>query len=98
MKVRPLADRVLVEILEAEEKTKGGIILPDTAKEEKTEGKVIAVGSGKTLESGKIQPIELKKGDRVLFGKYAGDDIVIDSIKHKILKESEILAVYETDK
>ncbi len=98
MKVRPLADRVLVEILEAEEKTKGGIILPDTAKEEKTEGKVIAVGAGKMLESGKIQPIEVKKGDRVLFGKYSGDDIVIDGTKHKILKESEILAVYDTDK
>ncbi len=95
MKVRPLADRVLVEILEAEEKTKGGIILPDTAKEEKTEGKIIAVGSGKTLESGKVQTIEVKKGDRVLFGKYSGDDIVIDGVKHKILKESEILAVYE---
>jgi chaperonin GroES len=98
MKVKPLADRVLVEILEAEEKTKGGIILPDTAKEEKTEGKVVAVGAGKTLESGKVQAIEVKKGDRVLFGKYSGDDIVIDGAKHKILKESEILAIYETDK
>ncbi len=98
MKVRPLADRVLVQILEAEEKTKGGIILPDTAKEEKTEGKVIAVGAGKTLESGKVQAIEVKKGDRVLFGKYSGDDIQIDGVKHKILKESEILAVYESDK
>ncbi len=97
MKVKPLADRVLVEILEAEEKTKGGIILPDTAKEEKTEGKVIAVGAGKTLESGKVQAIEVKKGDRVLFGKYSGDDIVIDGTKHKILKDSEILAVYEEE-
>mgnify|MGYP001767988649 FL=1 len=97
MKVRPLADRVLVEVLEAEEKTKGGIILPDTAKEEKTEGKVIAVGAGKMLESGKVQAIEVKKGDRVLFGKYSGDDIQIDGIKHKILKESEILAVYEKE-
>ncbi|OQA57281.1 MAG: 10 kDa chaperonin 5 [Candidatus Omnitrophica bacterium ADurb.Bin277] len=97
MKVKPLADRVLVEILEAEEKTKGGIILPDTAKEEKTEGKVVAVGAGKMLESGKIQPVEVKKGDRVLFGKYSGDDIVIDGTKHKILKESEILAVYEKE-
>jgi len=87
-----------VQILEAEEKTKGGIILPDTAKEEKTEGKVIAVGAGKTLESGKVQAIEVKKGDRVLFGKYSGDDIQIDGVKHKILKESEILAVYESDK
>ncbi len=98
MKVRPLADRVLVEVLEAEAKTKGGIILPDTAKEEKTEGKVIAVGAGKMLESGKIQAIEVKKGDRVLFGKYSGDDLMIDGIKHKIVKESEILAIYETDK
>ena len=95
MKVRPLADRVLVQVLEAEEKTKGGIILPDTAKEEKTEGKVIAVGTGKVLESGKIQAIEVKKGDRVLFGKYSGDDLMIDGTKHKIVKESEILAVYE---
>ena len=95
MKVRPLADRVLVEVLEAEAKTKGGIILPDTAKEEKTEGKVVAVGAGKMLESGKIQTIEVKKGDRVLFGKYSGDDLMIDGVKHKIVKESEILAVYE---
>ncbi|MSR77692.1 MAG: co-chaperone GroES [Candidatus Omnitrophica bacterium] len=95
MKIKPLGDRVLVEVLEAEEKTKGGIILPDTAKEEKTEGKVISVGTGKFLESGKIQPLEVKKGDRVLFGKYSGDEIVIDGSKHKILKESEILAVYE---
>ena len=98
MNVRPLADRVLVEVLEAEAKTKGGIILPDTAKEEKTEGKVVAVGSGKMLESGKVQAIEVKKGDRVLFGKYSGDDLVIDGVKHKIVKENEILAVYETEK
>ena len=97
MKVKPLADRVLVEVLEAEEKTKGGIILPDTAKEEQTEGKVVAVGTGKVLESGKVQAIEVKKGDRVLFGKYSGDDLVIDGVKHKIVKESEILAVYEKE-
>ena len=97
MKVRPLADRVLVEVLEAEEKTKGGIILPDTAKEEKTEGKVVAVGAGKVLESGKVQALEVKKGDRVLFGKYSGDDLMIDGVKHKIVKESEILAVYEKE-
>lgn len=95
MKVRPLGDKVLVEVMEAEERTKGGIILPDTAKEEKSEGKVIAVGSGKTLESGKVQPVEVKKGDRVIFGKYSGDEILIDAKKHKILKESEILAVFE---
>lgn len=95
MKVKPLGDKLLVEVLEAEEKTKGGIILPDTAKEEKTEGKVVAVGNGKVLESGKVQPLEVKKGDRVIFGKYSGDEIIIDGKKHKILKENEILAVYE---
>jgi len=97
MKVRPLADRVLVEILEAEAKTKGGIILPDTAQQEKSEGKVIAVGAGKVLDSGKVQAIEVKKGDRVLFGKYSGDDIEIDGVKHKFIRESEILAVYEKE-
>ena len=94
-KIKPLGDRVLVEILEAEEKTKGGIILPDTAKEEKTEGKVVSVGSGKVLESGKVQPVEVKKGDRVIFGKWGGDDISIDGKKHKILKEADLVAVYE---
>ena len=95
MKVKPLADRVLVEVLEAEEKTKGGIILPDTAKEEKTEGKVISVGTGKVLESGKIQPLEVKKGDRVIYSKYAGDELLIEGKKHKVLKESEVIAIYE---
>lgn len=95
MKVKPLGDKILVEVLEAEEKTKGGIILPDTAKEEKTEGKVISVGPGKVLESGKVQALEVKKGDRIIFGKYAGDEIVIEGKKHKILKESEVLAVVE---
>lgn len=94
-KIKPLGDKILVEVLEAEEKTKGGIFLPDTAKEEKTEGKVISVGGGKVLESGKVQPLEVKKNDRVIFGKYAGDEILIDGKKHKILKESEVLAVYE---
>ena len=97
MKIRPLGDKVLVEVLEAEEKTKGGIILPDTAKEEKTEGKVIAVGTGKILDSGKIQPLEVKKGDRVIYNKYAGDEILIDGKKHKVLKESEILAIFDKE-
>ena len=97
MKIKPLGDKVLVEVLEAEEKTKGGIILPDTAKEEKTEGKVVAVGAGKMLESGKIQAPEVKKGDRVIFGKYAGDEILIDGKKHKVLKENEILAIFEKE-
>ncbi len=96
MKIKPLGDKILVEVLEAEEKTKGGIILPDTAKEEKTEGKVVSVGGGKVLESGKVQPIEVKKGDRVIYNKYAGDEILIDGKKHKIVKESEVLAVYES--
>jgi len=95
MKIKPLGDKILVEILESEEMTKGGIILPDTAKEEKTEGKVISAGPGKTLESGKMQALEVKKGDKVIFGKYAGDEIIIEGKKHKILKESEVLAVYE---
>ena len=95
MKIKPLGDKILVELLEAEEKTKGGIILPDTAKEEKSEGKVISVGPGKVLESGKVQPLEIKKGDKVIFGKYTGDEIVIDGKKFKILKESEVLAVFE---
>ncbi len=94
-KIKPLGDRVLVEILETEEKTRGGIFLPETAKEEKSEGKVVAVGSGKVLESGKVQAIEVKKGDRVIFGKWGGDDITIDGKKHKILKEADLVAVYE---
>ena len=94
-KIKPLGDKILVEILEAEERTKGGIILPDTAKEEKTEGKVVSVGTGRFLDTGKIQPLEVKAGDRVIFGKYSGDEILIDGKKHKVLKESEVLAVYE---
>ena len=94
-KVKPLGDKILVEVLEAEEKTKGGIIIPDTAKEEKAEGKVVSVGGGKVLDSGKLQPLEVKKGDRVIFGKYAGDEILIDGRKHKVIKENEVLAVYE---
>lgn len=96
MKIKPLGDKVLVEILEAEEKTKGGIILPDTAKEEKSEGKIIAVGNGKLLENGQVHPLEVKKGDRVIFGKYSGDEVSIDGKKHKILQEKDILAVYES--
>jgi chaperonin GroES len=95
MKIKPLGDRILVEILEAEEKTKGGIILPDTAKQEKSEGKVVAVGSGKLLDSGKVQPVEVKKGDKVLFGKWGGEDIELDGRKHKILKGDDIIATIE---
>lgn len=95
MKIRPLGEKILVQVLESESKTKGGIILPDTAKEEKSEGKVVAVGPGKTLESGKVQAPEVKKGDKVIFGKYAGDEVLIDGVKHKIIKEEEVLAVYD---
>jgi chaperonin GroES len=95
MKVRPLHDRVIVKRLEGEEVTKGGIIIPDTAKEKPVEGKVIAVGSGKLGESGKKVPIEVKKGDRVLFGKYAGTEIKIDGEELLIMREDDIIAIME---
>lgn len=95
MAIKPLGDRVLVEIVEAEETTKGGIILPDTAKQEKAEGVVSAVGKGKTNDDGSVTPLEVKKGDKVLYGKYSGDEIVVDGKKFKILRESEILAIVE---
>lgn len=95
MKVRPLQDRVIVKRVEEEETTKGGIIIPDTAKEKPVEGKVVAVGGGKTLENGKKQPLEVKAGDRILFGKYAGTDIKIDGEEHLIMREDDIIAVVE---
>ncbi|MFC1867851.1 co-chaperone GroES [Thermodesulfobacteriota bacterium] len=93
MKIRPLHDRVIVKRIKEEEKTKGGIIIPDTAKEKPSEGKVVAVGNGKLLENGKLQPLEVKKGDRVLFGKYAGTDIKIADEEHLIMKEDDIIAI-----
>lgn len=95
MKIRPLQDRVLVKRVESEEKTKGGIIIPDTAKEKPIEGKVIAVGAGKIGEDGKQRPLEVKVGDRVLFGKYAGTEVKIDGEEHLILREEDILGVIE---
>jgi chaperonin GroES len=95
MKVRPLHDRIIVKRLEEEEKTKGGIIIPDTAKEKPIEGKVIAVGDGKIKEDGKKIPLEIKKGDRVLFVKYAGTEIKIDGEEHLMMKEDDILAIIE---
>jgi len=95
MKLRPLGDRIVVEPLEAEEKTKGGIILPDTAKEKPQEGKVVAVGKGKTDESGKLIPMEVKVGDKVLYGKYAGTEITIEGKEYMILKEEDVLAIVE---
>lgn len=93
MQVIPLADRILVKPLEAEEKTKGGIILPDTAKEKPQEGKVIAVGKGKVLEDGKVQPLEVKVGDRILYSKYAGTEIKIEGEEHLIIREDDVLAI-----
>ena len=95
MKLRPLQDRIIVKRVEEEAKTKGGIIIPDSAKEKPMEGEVTAVGTGKILENGKKQPLEVKKGDSVLFSKYAGTDIKIDEVEHLIMKEDDILGVIE---
>lgn len=95
MKVRPLHDRLIVKRLEEEEKTKGGIIIPDTAKEKPIEGKVIAAGKGKIQEDGTKIPMEVKKGDRILFAKYAGAEVKIDGEEHLIMKEDDVLAIIE---
>ncbi|MFH1867976.1 MAG: co-chaperone GroES [Candidatus Omnitrophota bacterium] len=92
-KVQPLGDRILIKPLEALEKTKGGIIVPDTAKEKPQEGKVVAVGKGKVLESGKTEPVEVKVGDKVLYGKYSGTEIKVDGDDHLIVREEDILAI-----
>ena len=91
--IRPLHDRVIVERVKEEEKTKGGIIIPDTAKEKPIEGKVIAVGNGKVMEDGKIRPLDVKEGDRILFGKYSGTEVKIDGEERLILREDDILGV-----
>ncbi len=95
MKIRPLQDRVIVKRLEEEEKTKGGIIIPDTAKEKPQEGRVIAVGKGKVTEDGKVIPLDVKVGDRILFGKYAGTEIKIEGEEHLIMREEDILGIIE---
>ena len=95
MKIRPLQDRVIVKRLEEEEKTKGGIIIPDTAKEKPQEGKVIAVGKGKVTEDGKVIPLDVKAGDRILFGKYSGTEIKIEGEEHLIMREGDILGIIE---
>ncbi|MGE0086230.1 MAG: co-chaperone GroES [Desulfococcaceae bacterium] len=94
MKIRPLNDRVLVVRTEAEQKTAGGIIIPDTAKEKPQEGKVMAVGPGIMKEDGTRTPLDVKAGDRVLFAKYAGSDIRIDGVDHTFMRENDILAVF----
>ena len=95
MKVKPLNDRVLVLRIEETEKTVGGIIIPDTAKEKPQEGKVIAVGAGRVNEEGKRVPLNVKEGDRILFGKYSGTEIQIEGVEHLIMREDDILAIVE---
>jgi chaperonin GroES len=95
MKIRPLQDRVIVKRVEEEEKTKGGIIIPDSAKEKPAEGKVIAVGKGKIGEDGKLQPLDVKVGDRILFSKYAGTEVKVDGDETLIMREDDILGVIE---
>ena len=95
MKIKPLHDRVIVQRVEEEETTKGGLIIPDSAKEKPIEGNVLAVGSGKTLDNGQVQPLEVKEGDRILFGKYAGTEIKIEGEEHLIMREDDIIAIVE---
>jgi chaperonin GroES len=94
MKIRPLADRVVVKRTKEEEKSKGGIIIPDTAKEKPIEGIVVAVGTGKVLKDGKVRPVDVNAGDRILFGKYTGQEVKIDGEEHVLLREDDILGVY----
>jgi len=95
MKIRPLQDRLLVKRIDEEEMTKGGIIIPDTAKEKPQEGKVIAVGKGKVGDDGKLTPLDVKKGDKVLFSKYSGTEVNIEGEEHLIIREDDVLGVVE---
>jgi chaperonin GroES len=95
MKLKPLGDHVVIRPLEAEDRTPGGIVLPDTAKEKSTKGEVVAVGSGKVLPNGRVVPLSVKEGDKVLYSKYAGSEVKVDGKELKIVTESEILAVIE---
>ena len=95
MKIRPLQDRLLVKRIDEEAKTKGGIIIPDTAKEKPSEGKVIAVGKGKIGEDGKVTPLDVKKGDRILFSKYSGTEVNIEGDEHLIIREDDVLGIVE---
>lgn len=96
MKIRPLHDRVIVKRIEGEQKTKGGLIIPDTAKEKPIEGTVLAVGNGKVLEDGSVRKLEVKAGDRVLFGKYSGTEVKLEGEEHLIMREDDILGVVES--
>ena len=95
MNIRPLQDRVILKRVKEEEKTKGGIIIPDTAKEKPSEGKVIAVGNGKVREDGTVQPLDVKRGDRILFSKYSGTEVTIEGEEHLIIREDDVLAILE---
>jgi chaperonin GroES len=95
MKVKPLKDRIVVKRLEGEDKTKGGIIIPDAAKEKPQEGRVVAVGSGRVTDNGQVVAPEVKAGDKILFGKYSGQEIKIDGEEHLLLREDDILAIIE---
>ncbi len=95
MKIRPLHDRIIMKPIPEDEKTKGGIIIPDTAKEKPLEGLVVAVGNGKVLEDGRMRPLDIKPGDRVLFIKYAGNEVKIDGEEHLMLREDDVLGVIE---
>ena len=97
MKIRPLQDRILVKRLEAEMKTKGGIFIPDSAKEKPIEGQVIAVGPGKVGDDGKLRPVEVTAGDKILFGKYSGTEVKIDDVEHLIIREEDVLGVITSD-
>ena len=95
MKIKPLQDRILVQRVEEEQTTKGGIIIPDTAKEKPIEGKIVAVGSGRVGDDGKKIPLEVKKGDRVLFGKYGGTEVKIEGVEYLIMREEDVLGIIE---
>ncbi|MBW2270663.1 MAG: co-chaperone GroES [Deltaproteobacteria bacterium] len=95
MKIRPLQDRIIVKRIDEEEMSKGGILIPDTAKEKPQEGKVVAVGKGKVLENGKIQQLDVKKRDRVLFSKFAGTEVTLDGTEYVIIREDDVLGIME---
>ncbi|MBK7551595.1 MAG: co-chaperone GroES [Syntrophaceae bacterium] len=95
MKIRPLYDRLIVRRVAEEEKTKGGIIIPDTAKDKPTEGEVVAAGKGRLLEDGKVIPMDVKKGDRILFSKYGGSEVKIDGVDYLIMREEDVLGIIE---
>lgn len=95
MKIRPLQDRILVKRIDEDEKSKGGIIIPDSAKEKPQEGRVVSVGSGRVSEDGTVRPLDVKKGDKVLFGKYGGTEVTVDGEEHLIIREDDILGIIE---